>query len=109
MLTQFQFTESTTYTDGSAIPPGTSLTYNLLVDTVNPPVQGYSVPAANVAAAVGGVVTVLFSDLGFVPVPNVSYFAAATEAWGAAVSADSNVVTFVQVLPPSPPTALTVS
>ncbi|MGO8974863.1 MAG: hypothetical protein ACLQNV_15230 [Steroidobacteraceae bacterium] len=108
MSTQFQFTESTTYTDGSAIPAGTPLSYNLLVDTVNPPVQGYSVPAANLAAAVAGVVTVLFSDVGFVPVPNVTYYAAATEASGAAVSADSNVVSFVQVLPPSPPTAFTV-
>lgn len=108
MLTEFTFTESTTYVDGSAIPAGTPLTYNLLVDTVNPPLKAFPVPAANVAAAVAGVVTVKFTDVGFVPVPNTQYFVAATEATGTAVSADSAVLPFVQVLPPSPPTAVAV-
>ena len=104
MLTKFTIAESTTYTDGSAIPAGTVLAYDILVDTVNPPVKSFPVPAANVAAAASGLITVLFTDIGFVPVPNTPYFADATEATGAAVSAPSNAVMFVQVIPPSPPT-----
>ena len=109
MASQIQFTESTTYTDGTAIPAGTALSYNVLIDTVNPPVKAYPVPAANVAAAAAGVITVKFTDIEFVPVNNVEYFVAATEASGTAVSADSNVATFTQVVPPSPPTNLSVS
>ena len=105
MLTEIQFQESTTYTDGTTIPAGTPLAYNLLIDTVNPPVKSYPVPAANVAAAVAGLVTVKFTDVGFTPTYNTPYFAAATEATGTAVSADSNVFPFTQVVPPSAPTA----
>ncbi len=108
MLTEFQFTESTTYADGTAIPAGTPLTYNLLIDTVNPPVKAFPVPAANVAAAAAGVVTVKFSDIGFVPAYNTPYFVAATEASGTAVSADSAVLPFEQVIPPAAPTGLLV-
>ncbi len=108
-LSKFQFQESTTFTDGSTIPAGTALSYNLLIDTVNPPLKAYAVPAADVAAAVAGLVTVKFTDIGFTPVNNTPYFAAATEADGTAVSADSNVVAFTQVVPPSAPTALAVS
>ncbi len=110
MLTEFLFTVSTTYSDPAKtpIPAGTVLTYNMLIDTVNPPVKSYAVPAANVAAAVGGVVTVKFTDIGFSPDYNVLYFADATEATGAAVSVPSNQVSFTQVVPPSPPMALAV-
>jgi len=109
MLTEISFKESTTYADGSPIPAGTPLTYNLLIDTVNPPLKSYSVPAANVAAAVGGTITVKFTDIGFVPLYNVPYFVAATEATGTAVSADSTVVSFTQVIPPAAPTGLVVA
>jgi hypothetical protein len=109
MLTQFTFTESTTYADGTAIPAGTALTYAMLIDTVNPPVKAYSVPAANVAAAIAGVVTVKFTDIGFVPAYNTTYYADATEASGTAVSVPSNQVTFEQVVPPAAPTLLSVS
>ncbi len=108
MFTEFQFAEANTYTDGTPIPAGTPLSYTLFIDTVKPPLKSYAVPAANVAAAVNGTVTVKFSDIGFSPVYNVPYFADATEATGSAVSTASNQVSFTQVVPPSPPMALAV-
>lgn len=109
MLTEFQFTESLTYADGTAIPAGTVLSYALLIDTVNPPVKSYPVPQANVDAAdANHVVTVKFSDIGFTPAYNTPYFVAATEATGAAVSVDSTVLPFEQVIPPAAPTGLLV-
>lgn len=104
--TQVSFTVPTTNTDGSAISE--PLSFSVLIDTVNPPVKAYPVPAANVAAAVNGVVTVKFSDLGFVPVNNTDYFAdaVATDADGS--SAPSALVAFAYSVVPSAPTGFTV-
>jgi hypothetical protein len=108
--TKIQFTPATTYTDGTPIPAGTVLSYVALIDTVNPPIAAFPVPAADVAAETGGVITSLFTELGFKPVPGVTYFAAVTEASGAAVSADSAIVTFTYpVEVPNAPTGPSVS
>ena len=47
----------------------------MFIDTVNPPVKSFAVPAANVAAAVAGAISATFAQLGFTPVPGTDYFA----------------------------------
>jgi hypothetical protein len=105
--TQISFTVPTTNTDGSAITE--PLSYSALIDTVNPPVKAYAVPAAQVAAAVGGVVTATFAQLGFTPVKNTDYFVdvIATDAEGS--SAPSAMVAFAYSVVPNAPTGLKVS
>jgi len=108
--THIQFAPATTYTDGTAIPAGTLLSYVALIDTVNPPLAQFPVPAADVAAESAGVITSSFADLGFNPVPGTTYFAAVTEASGAAVSTDSNIATFTYPAEvPNAPTGFTVA
>ncbi len=105
--TQLSFQVPTTNSDGSAITE--ALSFVAFIDTVNPPVKSYAVPAANVAAAVAGVVTATFADLGFVPVKNTDYFVdvVATDTDGSSVP--SAVLSFAYSIVPNAPTGLKVS
>lgn len=102
--TFISFVVPTANTDGSLITE--ALTYKLLIDTVNPPVKSFVVPTANIAAAVAGVVTVKFTDIGFVPVKGQDYFASsvATDTDGSSALAD--VVSFAYSVVPNAPTGL---
>lgn len=104
--TQIQFNAPTANTDGSAITE--ALSYVALIDTVNPPVKSYAVPAAQVAAAVAGLVTVTFAELGFVPVKNTDYFVSVTATDTDGTSADATVDTFKYAVVPNAPTGLKV-
>lgn len=108
-LTQFQFQVPTTYDDGvTPIQATDVLTYQVLIDVINPPARAYNVPAANVTAAVAGVVTVKFTDLGFTPVNKTAYFADAEAVDGQAVSLPSNVQAFTYALTPKAPSGFRV-
>jgi hypothetical protein len=93
-LSKFSLQAPTMYADNvTPIPPGAVLSYNVLIDTVNPPIKAYPVPAANVAAAVNGLITVLFTELGFVPLPGTTYYADAVDSNGL-TSMPSNLISF---------------
>ena len=103
----FSFSVPTTFDDGvTPLPSGVPVSYSILVDTVNPPSTAYPVPAANVSAAVGGVVTVEFAALGFKPVIGTTYFADATAEEGQFVSLPSNLYSFTYTRPTASPTNL---
>lgn len=106
-FSEVSFTVPTTNTDGTPIT--VPLTYTVNIDTVNPPVHTYSVPAADVSAAVGGVVTATFAQLGFTPVSGTTYYAAGYADEGTQKSAESNVVTFTYYSTPNAPTGFTVA
>jgi hypothetical protein len=105
MQTQISFTAPTTNADGSALTQ--PLTFNALIDTVNPPVKSYAVPAT--ATVVAGVVTVTFAQLGFVPVNGATYYAEVTATDASGASGPSNEATFVYTVAPAAPTGLKVS
>ena len=107
MSSEISFNAVTTAVDGSALTEPVS--YTAFIDTVNPPVKSFVVPAANVTAAVAGVITVTFAALGFAPVDNTPYFVDVTATDAAGTSAPSGVVTFTNVAVPSAPTGLKVS
>jgi hypothetical protein len=103
------FTLPTANTDGSEIPAGTAMSATVFLDTVNPPVKSFAVPAANIAAAIAGVVTVTFAQLGVTPVDDTEYFVDATVTVNGVSSPASNVGQFEDIATPSAPTGLTVS
>jgi len=105
MLSKFSFDVPTTNADGTPLTEAVS--YNVLVDVINPPVKAYTVPAAD--APVSGVLTVTFAQLGFAPVTGTAYFAAAQAVDASGTSADSNIVAFTYLAPPSAPTGFTVA
>jgi hypothetical protein len=107
--TKISFVAPTTYNDGvTPLPNPDALTYTALIDTVNPPVKGYPLPAAETSAVPGAAMTATFAQLGFTPVPGSTYFAAATATDVAGTSTLSNVVSFLYALPPAAPTGFTV-
>lgn len=105
--TEVSFVATTTNTDGSPITK--PLSYTVFVDTVNPPVKSYPVPAANVGAAVSGVITVTFVQLGFVPVATKDYYVDVTATDTDGVSSPSASIQFGYSILPSAPTGLKVS
>src|SRR5450759_794119 len=105
--TEISFTAPTKNTVGSPITK--ALSFTAFIDTVTPPVKSYSVPAANVGAAVAGVITVTFAQLGFVPVTNTDYFVDVTATDADGVSSPSASVQFGYSVVPSAPTGLKVS
>jgi hypothetical protein len=116
MSTKFTFNTPTQYQDGTPMSASdlASLTYELLVDVVNPPVKAFPVPAANIAAATANAddsktVTVLFADISFVPADNVTYFATAADSLGALASGDANIVSFKNGVAAKPPANFTVA
>jgi hypothetical protein len=107
MQTEIQFVVPTTNTDGSPIT--LALTFVAFIDTVNPPVKSFAVPAADVAAAVSGTVTSKFTSLGFVPAANTDYFAEVVAIDTNGTSAPSTVFSFAYLVVPAAPTSLKVS
>lgn len=108
--TKFTFTAPTTNADGSVINTTTEpLTYQVLVDTVNPPIKAYSVPAAEVAAETAGAVTVTFKQLGFVPINGTTYYAEVVAISSGGTSEPTSVLAFTYTTPPSAPTGFTIS
>ena len=105
MQTELQFTAPTTNVDGSAI--NEPLSFAALIDTVNPPVASYAVPAA--ATITSGVVTVTFAQLGFKPANGTTYFVDVTATDASGTSQPSGVVSFAYSVPPSAPTGVKVS
>lgn len=105
MQTEISFIAPTTNADGSALTE--ALTFVALIDTVNPPVKSYAVPAD--ATVTSGTVTATFAQLGFAPVNSSTYYVdvIATDASGS--SQPSGEVTFIYAVPPSAPTGLKVS
>lgn len=107
-LSEIQFQVPTLNADGSAIT--LPLNYIALIDTVNPPVKAFAVPPANVTAAVAGLVTVTFAELGFVPVNKTPYFVEVEAQDSFGTSAPTAVLSFTYVAPlPAAPTGLKVS
>lgn len=86
LQTKVTITPPTTNTDGSPITE--TLSYAVFIDTVNPPVKNFPVPAA---AVTGSPFVVTFTQLGFTPVPGTDYFAAVdcTDADGTSVESTS--------------------
>lgn len=117
MSTKVTFNTPLTYSDGSTIPAAAlaAASYVLEIDTVNPPAKSFPVPAANVAAGVANPdgskhVTVLFTEAGFTPVPNVTYFVTAQSIVSGQSSVPSSpIAQFSNVVAPNPPTAVSVS
>lgn len=90
-------------------------TFLVFVDTVNPPVKSYKVPAANFAAAtpnadgskqvaVDGV-----KDLGLTVTPGVTYYIAAEDTVDGILSSETAVVTYVYNVQPASPGNLSVA
>jgi hypothetical protein len=103
---EVQFTVPTTNTDGSPIT--LPLTFPVYIDTVTPPVKQYTVPSGD--AAVSGVITATFTQIGFTPVNGTVYYAAAAAVDSTGASALSNIVQFTYEAPlPSAPTGFTVA
>ena len=105
MFTGISFTAPTTNTDGSAITE--ALSFTTLIDTVNPPIKSYSVPAT--ATITSGVVMVTFAQLGFAPVNGTTYYVEAIATDASGTSQPSGEMTFTYAVPPAAPTNLKVS
>jgi len=109
-IKQFTFDTPTKYQDGTPISATdlASISYRVLIDTVNPPVKGFPVPASNLAGARvnadgSKTVTVLFTDLGFAPTANTQYYYAAQDSLGTMPAAISTVVPFANAVAPNAP------
>lgn len=85
-----------------------ALSYAVQMDTVNPPIKQYPVPAANVAAAVAGVVSVTFAELGFTPLKGTDYFTSATATDADGTSAPTAILAFAYNVVPNAPTGFKV-
>lgn len=94
--------------DSTPIPAQDTVSYTILLDSVNPPSTKYAVPPAAVAAAIEGLVSVPFADIGFTPVHGVTYFAEITATDNGLTSGVSNLDSFLYAsLVPKPPTGFT--
>ena len=104
-VSKISFLAPTTNADGS--PLTLPLTFKVYIDTVNPPVKSYDVPAS--IAVQAGSVTATFAQLGFTPAANEVYYAGATAIDSAGESALSTVAIFTYAVVPATPTGFTVS
>ena len=91
-----------------------ALTYTIFLDTVNPPVKTYPVPAADLAAATANAngskhVTVNSTDLGVTPVAGTTYYVAVQDSLGNAVSPESPVLIYIDAITPGSVQNFTVS
>lgn len=104
LQTEVTIQAPTQNTDGSVITE--VLSYNVFIDTVNPPVKSFPVPAAVITT---GTFSVTFAQLGFTPVPGTDYFASVdcSDADGTSVNAAD--VSFKYAVVPNAPTGFTVS
>jgi hypothetical protein len=89
----------TTNNDGSPIT--LPLTYTVFIDTVNPPVKSYPVPAAEITT---GAFVVTFAQLGFTPVPGTDYNATVDCSDTNGTSLMSADVSFAYGVVPNAPT-----
>jgi hypothetical protein len=106
LQTFLTFTLPTQNTDGTPITKALSAT--AFIDTVTPPVKSFPVPAANIAAAAAGVVTVTFVELGFTPVAATDYFVDVTVTDADGTSSPSASLQFGYSVVPKAPTSLKV-
>lgn len=107
LQTKVSFQSPASNNDGSAIT--LPLSYTVFIDTVNPPVKSFAVPAANVSAAVGGLITATFAQLGFSPVAGTDYFASVQCSDTAGTSVMSADISFSYGVVPNAPTGFSVS
>jgi hypothetical protein len=108
---QISFTFPTQFVGGAALSQAQAeaATYNVQIDTVNPPVVSFAVPAAKVAAAVNNTVSVdAVADLGADLVPGTTYYVSVTDTVSGVTSAQAAVVSYVYNPAPNPPSALKV-
>lgn len=117
------FTSPLKYVDGTAIDATVlaSLTYQVFIDTVSPPVKSYPVAAAALSAAVvnaDGTKTVTVDCVkgdatGFTPVLGTKYYCAVEdtvdENGNAVTSPSSAVVAYTYEAQPSAPSGFTVA
>ncbi len=117
---KISFTTPLTNTDGSPITAdeAAALQYFVLIDTVNPPLTKYAVPASVIASGTkntDGSFTVTMDkaevDLGFtLPAPGTTLYVAAEDEFGTVMSPETAVVTYTVPTPtPSAPGKLSVS
>ena len=104
LQTKVTITAPTTNTDGSPIT--LPLTYTVFIDTVNPPVKSFAVPAAEITT---GTFVVTFAQLGFTPVINTRYFASADCSDTDGTSVMTADVSFAYGVVPNAPSSFTVS
>lgn len=103
--TKVSFTVPINNTDGTPITE--ALTAVVFIDTVNPPVKSYQVPAS-IGLTPGAAVSVTFAQLGFVPAPGTDYFAGAEVSDADGTSVLSTVFAFKYEVVPNAPTGFTV-
>lgn len=83
-----------------------ALTFNILLDTQNPPVKSYPVPAANLAAATTNangskhIKIDAVNDLKVTLTGGATYYVDITDALGNAVSKATAVITYVDTITP---------
>lgn len=99
LQTKLTIVAPTTNTDGSAIT--LPLSYTAFIDTVNPPVKSFAIPAAEITT---GTFAVTFAQLGFVPAPGTDYFASVDCSDTDGTSLMSADVSFKYAVVPSAPT-----
>ncbi len=100
--------QAPTLNNDQLTPITEALSYTLFVDSVDPPVKSYAVPAADIAAAVAGLITVKFTDIAFVPVIGMRYYVQGQASDADGTSKLSPVFAFIYALAPNPPTGFAV-
>lgn len=84
-------------------------TYTVFIDTVNPPVKSYPVPATAIAAGTPNAdgskqITVdAVKDLSLTLVPNATYYVAAEDSVDGKLSAETAVLTYTNTVQPKSP------
>lgn len=104
------FTVPTKYDDGSPIAPAELATakYAVFLDTVNPPIKQYPVPAA-LLQSTGAVTVDTAKDLGVILVPGTTYYVAMDDAVNGEISDLTPVLKYTYTPKPSPPGNFTVA
>lgn len=108
---KISFSTPLKWSDGTTIgiPDTATETFLVFVDTVNPPVKSYKVPAANFASATANAdgskqVTVDgVNDLGLTVTPGVKYYVAAEDTVDGILSPETAILTYVSSAAPSAP------
>jgi hypothetical protein len=91
------------------------LTFNVLIDTVNPPVKSYAIPAQNLTAATTNpngskhVMVDAVNDLKITLTAGSTYYIGITDALGNQVSTETAVISYVDVITPGQVANFTVS
>ena len=119
MLIAFNTPLTGTDPSGATVPLSSAdiaaLTYTCFIDTVNPPVKSYAVPAANVSAATANpdgskrISVDAVKDLKIALVDNATYYVAIEDQEGNSISPETSVITYVYKVTPGPVTNPTVA